>query len=202
MLFNNVYMYVFILHTVTNNSFFFLGSSSSWLANKLLKKLTTNLQKPMLNTSLHGAITSLSPIKKGWKSLFSDGMLTDDTSKGWVVGFETHQQKTNSTRRTSQFSWSIVKLDTVRVTKFCSKAALRSRSLWKSQTFQVWRTMLLTLPSHFPLKSYKLSTIMQLIAKNTNENTKHSTYKWLRRYQKWAEEWEVQTLTVASIWIA
>ena len=143
----------------------------------------------MLNTSLHEAITSLSPIKKGWKSLFSDGMLTDDTSKVWVVGFEAHQQKklTNSTRRMLQFSWSIVKLDTVRVTKFCSKAALRSRSLRKSQTFPSLKDDA-TLPSHFPLKSYKLSTIMQQIAKNTNENTKHSTYKWLRRYQKWAEE--------------
>ena len=29
---------------------------------------------------------------------------------------------------------------------------------------------------------------MQLIAKNTNDNTKRSTNTWLRRYQKWAEE--------------
>ena len=53
----------------------------------------TDLEKPMLNTSLHGAITSLSPIKKGRKSLFFDGMLADDTSKVQVVGYEAHQQK-------------------------------------------------------------------------------------------------------------
>ena len=47
----------------------------------------------MLNTSLHGAITSLSPIKKGWKSLFFDRMLADNTSKVRVAGFEALQQK-------------------------------------------------------------------------------------------------------------
>ena len=41
----------------------------------------TDLEKPTLNTSLHGAITSLSPIKKGSKSLFFDRMLVDNTSK-------------------------------------------------------------------------------------------------------------------------
>jgi len=40
-----------------------------------------DLEKPTLNTSLHRAITSLSPIKKGWKSLFFDRMLVDNTSK-------------------------------------------------------------------------------------------------------------------------
>ena len=53
----------------------------------------TDLEKPMLNTSLHGAITSLSPIKKGWKSLFFDRMLADNTSKVRVAGFEALQQK-------------------------------------------------------------------------------------------------------------
>ena len=47
----------------------------------------------MLNTSRHGAITSLSPIMKGWKSLFFDRMLADNTSKVRVVGFEVLQQK-------------------------------------------------------------------------------------------------------------
>ena len=32
------------------------------------------------------------------------------------------------------------------------------------------------------------SELQQLIAKNTNENTKRSTNTWLRCYQKWAEE--------------
>ena len=34
----------------------------------------------------------------------------------------------------------------------------------------------------------RLVELQQLIAKNTNENTKRSTNTWLRRYQKWAEE--------------
>jgi len=38
-------------------------------------------------------LPSLSPIKKGWKSLFFDRMLADDTLKVRVVGFEAHQQK-------------------------------------------------------------------------------------------------------------
>jgi len=53
----------------------------------------TDQEKLMLNTSLHGAIMSLSPINKGGKSLFFDRMLADDTSKVQVVGFEAHQQK-------------------------------------------------------------------------------------------------------------
>ena len=32
------------------------------------------------------------------------------------------------------------------------------------------------------------SELLQLIAKNTNDNTKRSTNTWLRCYQKWAEE--------------
>jgi len=64
----------------------------------------TYLEKPMLNTSLHGAITSLSPIKKGWKSLFFDRMLADNTTKVRVAGFEALQQK-KCTRKMVQFSW-------------------------------------------------------------------------------------------------
>ena len=33
-----------------------------------------------------------------------------------------------------------------------------------------------------------MSELPQLIAKNTNKNTKRSTNTWLRCYQKWAEE--------------
>jgi len=71
----------------------------------------TDLEKPMLNTSLHGAITSLSPIKKGWKPLFFDRMLEDDTSKVRVVGFEADlQKKLNELyQKMVHFSWSIVK---------------------------------------------------------------------------------------------
>ena len=37
-------------------------------------------------------------------------------------------------------------------------------------------------------KRTNTSELQQLIAKNTNENTKRSTNTWLRHYQKWAEE--------------
>ena len=53
----------------------------------------TDIEKPMLSTSLHGAITSLSPVKKGRKSVFFDGMMADETSKVRLVGFSPHQQK-------------------------------------------------------------------------------------------------------------
>ena len=86
----------------------------------------TDLEKLMLSTSLHGAITSLSPIKKGRKSLFFDRMLADDTSKVRVVGLEAHQQKKlNELYQKSGpiqlVECEVKKLDTVRVTKFCSK---------------------------------------------------------------------------------
>ena len=43
---------------------------------------------PIANTSIHGAITSLSPVKKGRNSIFFDGTLADETSKIRVVGFD------------------------------------------------------------------------------------------------------------------
>ena len=39
-------------------------------------------------------------------------------------------------------------------------------------------------PAHSEFKRTNSSELQQLIAKNTNENTKRSTYTWLRRYQK------------------
>ena len=42
--------------------------------------------------------------------------------------------------------------------------------------------------AHSEFKCTNMSELQQLIAKNTNENTKHSTNTWLRRYQKRAEE--------------
>jgi len=51
----------------------------------------TDLEKPMLNTSLQSwSHHFIPPIKKG---LFFNRMLTDDTSKVRVVGFKAHQQK-------------------------------------------------------------------------------------------------------------
>ena len=48
---------------------------------------------PLPNSSIQGAITSLSPVKPGRKSSYFDGMLADDTSKIRFVGFEPLQQK-------------------------------------------------------------------------------------------------------------
>jgi len=102
----------------------------------------TDLEKLMLNTSLHGAITSLSPIKKGGKSLFFDRMLTDDTSKVRVVGFEAHQQKKLNELCQKNGPIQLVdcevkkkKLETVRVTKFCSKQHSDQRVPKKTRCF-------------------------------------------------------------------
>ena len=51
------------------------------------------LERPIATTKLHGAITSLSPVKKGRNSIFSDGMLADEKSKIQFVGFDAHQQR-------------------------------------------------------------------------------------------------------------
>ena len=53
----------------------------------------TDVDRPIASTKIHGAITSLSPIKKGRKSIFFDGTLADATSKIRVVGFDAHQQR-------------------------------------------------------------------------------------------------------------
>ena len=44
-------------------------------------------------TTIYGAITALSPVKKGRNSLFFDGTLADDTSTIRLVGFAPAQQK-------------------------------------------------------------------------------------------------------------
>ena len=48
---------------------------------------------PISSTRMHGAIISLSPVKKGRKSIFFDGMLADNTSKIRLVGFDAQQQR-------------------------------------------------------------------------------------------------------------
>ena len=48
---------------------------------------------PATNTTIHGAITALSPVKKGRNSIFFDGTLADDTSTIRLVGFAAAQQK-------------------------------------------------------------------------------------------------------------
>ena len=52
-----------------------------------------DLDRAIPNTCIHGAITSISPIKRGRSAPYFDGMLADETSKIRVVGFETLQQK-------------------------------------------------------------------------------------------------------------
>jgi len=101
----------------------------------------TDQEKLMLNTSLHGAIMSLSPINKGGKSLFFDRMLADDTSKVQVVGFEAHQQKKLNELYQKNGPIQLVdcdvkkKLETVRVTKFCSKQHSDPRVPEKTRCF-------------------------------------------------------------------
>ncbi len=51
------------------------------------------LDRPIASTTLHGAVTSLSPIKKGRNSIFFDGTLADEHSKIRFVAFDAHQQR-------------------------------------------------------------------------------------------------------------
>ena len=48
---------------------------------------------PMSSTSIHSAVVTLSPVKKGRKAMFFDGMLADDTSQIRLVGFQGMQQR-------------------------------------------------------------------------------------------------------------
>ena len=52
-----------------------------------------NVDQPLPNSCVHGAITSISPVKRGRGAPYFDGMLADDTSKIRFVGFESFQQK-------------------------------------------------------------------------------------------------------------
>lgn len=51
------------------------------------------LDRPLSNASLHAAITSLSPVKKGKNSVYFDGIMSDGSSYIRVVGFSADQQK-------------------------------------------------------------------------------------------------------------
>ena len=51
-----------------------------------------DLDEPCTNATIHGAVTSISPIKKGRKALFFDATLADTTSKVRLVGFSPQQQ--------------------------------------------------------------------------------------------------------------
>ena len=47
----------------------------------------------MSSTSIHGAVVTLSPVKKGRKAMFFDGLLADETSQIRLVGFQGMQQR-------------------------------------------------------------------------------------------------------------
>lgn len=49
--------------------------------------------KTATNLTVHGAVTAISPVKKGTRSIFFDGMLADNTSRLRMVGFNSVQQK-------------------------------------------------------------------------------------------------------------
>ena len=48
---------------------------------------------PMSSTSIHGAVVTLSPVKKGRKAMFFDGLLADKSSQIRLVGFQGMQQR-------------------------------------------------------------------------------------------------------------
>ena len=48
---------------------------------------------PMSSTSIHGAVVTLSPVKKGRKAVFFDGLLADESSQIRLVGFQEMQQR-------------------------------------------------------------------------------------------------------------
>ena len=52
-----------------------------------------DLDKPLKNASVHGLVTSLSPIKKGRTCSYFDGTLTDGSDKIRFVGFGGSQQR-------------------------------------------------------------------------------------------------------------
>lgn len=51
------------------------------------------LQEPVSNASVHGTITTLSPVKKGKHSVYFEGTITDGSTNLRLVGFSSDQQK-------------------------------------------------------------------------------------------------------------
>ena len=62
----------------------------------------SDLDAPCDSADVHGAITSISPIKRGRKSEFFDATIADTTSKIRVVGFTPQQQLRLKTLHTSK----------------------------------------------------------------------------------------------------
>ena len=51
------------------------------------------IEEPIASANLHGAITSLSPIKKGRNTSYFDGSIADESKKLRLVGFNSDQQR-------------------------------------------------------------------------------------------------------------
>ena len=51
-----------------------------------------SLEEPVSNASVHGVLCSLSPVKKGRKSSYFEGVVSDGKSKVRLVGFSNTQQ--------------------------------------------------------------------------------------------------------------
>jgi len=60
-----------------------------WLKKRTHEEIENidDMDGPMFSTSIHGAVVRLSPVKKGRKSTFFDGVLADETSQIRLVGF-------------------------------------------------------------------------------------------------------------------
>ena len=51
------------------------------------------VDKAISSANVYGVVTSLSPVKKGHKSNYFEGTVSDGNSKLWLVGFDARQQK-------------------------------------------------------------------------------------------------------------
>lgn len=66
------------------------------------------LDRPIPNANIHGAVTMLSPVKKGRNSLFFDGTIADGKSSVRLVGFSAEQQKKLTTLQQNKKPINIV----------------------------------------------------------------------------------------------
>ena len=80
-----------ILHHIPNYHRHIFCAYTAKMAKKRSYEEILNIddvKEPISSTSIHGAIVTLSPVKKGRKSNFFDGMLADETSQIRLVGFQ------------------------------------------------------------------------------------------------------------------
>ena len=58
-----------------------------------IEEVLDKLENPASNVTVHGIVTSLSPVKKGRNSNYFDGSLCNGTAKVRMIGFNQSQQK-------------------------------------------------------------------------------------------------------------